>query len=674
MPDTPIDDVPADDSEAARELSRREFGKLTFGVLAVAGGVGMAAAADLAANNAAAAEVDAARRILGLWEPRSLSGHGNNVAHPEWGTANTIYPRVAPAAYIDGIHQPPTGPNARWISNRIFNDTGVLIYSARNISTWGFVWGQFVDHTIALRRGRRQTGEDGELANIPTDPADPIEEFRNDLDVVFVNRSIPADGTGETTPRDQTNQLSSYLDAVTVYGEEEGRLNWMREGPADGDMSKSGARLLLRDGYLPRRNHRGNPDTAPSMVFGAMPDPAQAIVAGDQRANENPMLSATQTLFAREHNRIVSLLPADMPAEDKFQIARAVVIAEQQYITYHEYLPSLGVRLPRYTGYKPSVDTGVTNEFATVGYRAHSMISPQLELETEAARYSAETIDWLRSLGVKFTVQGDKVKIIAPHGYATFFQPDLIERLQLGPVLQGIGLTPMCENNELIINRIRSLVAPVTETTQAVNDLAAVDVERGRDHGLPYYNDLRRAYGLAPRTSFREITGEDSEEFPADPLLTPGDEINDLRSLDFVELYDLNGRPTTAAANNATRGVRRTPLAARLKAVYGGDLEKIDAFVGMVCEAHVAGTEFGELQLAIWRRQFAALRDGDRFFYEHNPLLRFIRRTFGIDYRTTLGDLIARNTDIPRRQLARNVFFARRGQGPVDDYGDDAAD
>ena len=29
----------------------------------------------------------------------------------------------------------------------------------------------------------------------------------------------------------------------------------------------------------------------------------------------------------------------------------------------------------------------------------------------------------------------------------------------------------------------------------------------------------------------------------------------------------------------------------------------------------------GELNNAMWRKQFAALRDGDRFFYAHDPVL-----------------------------------------------------
>ena len=71
-------------------------------------------------------------------------------------------------------------------------------------------------------------------------------------------------------------------------------------------------------------------------------------------------------------------------------------------------------------------------------------------------------------------------------------------------------------------------------------------------------------------------------------------------------------------------GIRRSTTAARLQALYG-DVDELDSFVGMAAEQHVAGTEFGELQLAIWKKQFEALRDGDRFFYGTDPLLRLDR-------------------------------------------------
>src|SRR5207244_2008449 len=82
---------------------------------------------------------------------------------------------------------------------------------------------------------------------------------------------------------------------------------------------------------------------------------------------------------------------------------------------------------------------------------------------------------------------------------------------------------------------------------------------------------------------------------------------------------------------------------ARLKAVYG-DVGKLDAFTGMLAERHVLGAEFGELQLALWRRQFEALRDGDRFFYAHDPAVALIERDYGLSARRTLAQVIRDNT------------------------------
>ena len=69
-------------------------------------------------------------------------------------------------------------------------------------------------------------------------------------------------------------------------------------------------------------------------------------------------------------------------------------------------------------------------------------------------------------------------------------------------------------------------------------------------------------------------------------------------------------------------------------------MNKVDAFVGMVSEKHVPGTEFGPLQLAMWTRQFTALRDGDRFFYANDPVLDQIQHDYGITYKVTLSQLI----------------------------------
>ncbi|HCT75806.1 MAG TPA: peroxidase, partial [Micromonosporaceae bacterium] len=339
-------------------------------------------------------------------------------------------------------------------------------------------------------------------------------------------------------------------------------------------------------------------------------------------------------------------------------------IAEQQYITYREFLPAMGVNLPRYQGYNPFRNANLGNEFATVGYRAHSQIHGEFELETDLDRYTQADLDAMRAQGIEIAIVGDEVELAIPLNVA-FFNPNLLNRVQLGPMLQGIGLESQYKNEEQIDNQLRSVLFQIPvpgnpecldgptlpQCFRGVVDLGAIDIERGRDHGMPSYNQLRRAYGLPARTSFAAITGEASEAFP------PGTGINNPNSLDFTSLTDINGNPVPIGEDDAVTFTRRSPLAARLKAIYGS-VDKVDAFAGMVAEPHVAGSEFGELQLAIWTKQFAALRDGDRFYFENDPSLSFIRHAFGIDYRHSLAEIIAANTDIPLSDLNPNVFLA----------------
>jgi hypothetical protein len=188
-----------------------------------------------------------------------------------------------------------------------------------------------------------------------------------------------------------------------------------------------------------------------------------------------------------------------------------------------------------------------------------------------------------------------------------------------------------------------------------VVDLGAIDLARGRDHGMETYNQMRNAYGLSSKTSFTAITGESTDVFPNDPLLTKGNEINDPNCLDITAAFDINGNPTTVDADNATRVVRRCTVAAKLKAIYGS-VNNLDAFVGMMAEKHIAGSELGQLQQAIWADQFGAARDGDRFFYQNDPLQSYIRNNFGVDSRKTLAQVIALNTDVPAASLPANVF------------------
>jgi hypothetical protein len=591
---------------------------------------------------------------------RTLDGSGNNALHPDWGQAGTQYVRVAPANYADGIKAMVPGPPTRYVSNRVFNDRGQNLFSEHAISQWGWTWGQFMDHDFGLRDERP-----AEHAPIAFNDYDPLEDFQNDFGAIDFFRTPAAPGTGVTTPRQHINTISSYIDGSGVFGVTNDRLEWLREGPVDGNMANNGPRLMLPGNYLPRADARGNASTAPPMdlMGGLMATPSRAVVAGDVRANENIALTATHTLFAREHNRIVAALPSLLSAEDKFQIARRVVGAEEQYVTYHEFLPALGVNLADYHGYDPTANSALGNEFAVVGYRAHSMVHGEFEVIVKAGIYSAQQLDAFRAQGITVEQVDDQVTLVIPLTVA-FGNPDLLVQVGESQALQSLSGERQYKNDEQIDNALRSVLfqvpkpgipdpsvcgSPVInpDCFTGVVDLGAIDVERARDHGMPSYNNLRRAYGLAPTTSFTAITGESTASFPSDPLIDSSNPIDDPNILDFVKLFDAEGNPiplgSEEAQEDAVVGIRRTTLAARLKAIYGS-VDKVDAFVGMVSEKHVAGTEFGELQLAIWKKQFEALRDGDRFFYLNDPVLTQIKLLYGIDYQHTLGEIIRMNT------------------------------
>ena len=478
----------------------RRSGKRRFRIAILAGitaVVPVAVAGPAAADDGGVSDAP----ILGAWEAQSLSGVNNNPFAPGIGSANTRYLRIGPARYADGRSQPVTGPDARAVSNRIFNDANVNVFSERGVTQWGNVWGQFVDHNVGHRE------ENGTAANMPFNAADPMESFVNTLGVIPFNRSAAAPGTGVSNARQHLNTENSFLDAEAVYGPADSRLDWLRDGTVDGNPDNNTGSLLLPGNYLPRADARGNPAAAPTMAVDGrlIGNPARAVVAGDVRANEQAALTAVQTLFAREHNRVVATLPAGLSAQDKFQLARAVVIAEVQYITYNEFLPAMGVSLPTYQGYNPYLDPSVAHEFATVGYRAHSFIHGEIETDTNASRYSQATLDALEAQGVEVEVDGADVTIAVPDN-VLFFNPDLVEQIQLGPIMTGLSGESDYRNDETIDNQLRSILfrIPVSGNPECLDgpelpqcfdgvlDLGAIDMQRGRDHGMPSYNQMRQ--------------------------------------------------------------------------------------------------------------------------------------------------------------------------------------
>jgi hypothetical protein len=315
-----------------------------------------------------------------------------------------------------------------------------------------------------------------------------------------------------------------------------------------------------------------------------------------------------------------------------------------------------------------------------VGYRVHSQIHGEFEADFEAGEFTDAQLNTFRAEGVEVDGTAAAGGELAIPTSVSFFFPELLEQLGLNKMLLLLGDEPQYNNDQQIDDQLRSTLFQIpTSINQecisdpaadsscfnVVNDLGAIDVQRGRDHGTGTYNQLRATYGLPAKSTFTGITGESTDAFPA------GSDINNPNQLDVVQLFDRDGNSlvvgSEAGNTTAVRDVRRATTAARLKAIYGGNVNAVDGFVGAIAEKHIPGTEFGELELAIWTKQFTALRDGDRFFFENDlSTLNNIRNTYGIDFRKRLSDIIALNTDADTATAVHdNVFLVAEDDLPA---------
>ena len=403
-------------------------------------------------------------------ENRSIDGTGNNLAHPTWGSAGSNFARVARAAYVDGISVPDIfgRPNPQAVSNAVFRQMEP-VPSARRLSGYVFAFGQLITHDI-------QQTVSGSTESI---------EFRIPAgDDIFppgarvsLTRSIfdPATGTDRENPREQVNFATSFLDGSAIYGADELTASVLRGGPANpgarlrtsNDINGDGQNLLPRDAFGP----------VPSALF----------VAGDDRANENIVLTCMHTLFMREHNRLVDELMLKHPtwtAEELYQRARKIVGAELQSITYNEFLPALlGASAPGpLAEYDPTVEPAALNEFAAVFLRVgHTMLTDEFKRVQNDGQPSADGPVFLEEAFVAPTL--------------------LTTSTDLDEFLKGLSVTVQEETDLGLVFGIRVAL------------LGAIDIQRARDHGIPDYNSLREAYGLTRVSSFAEITSdEDSQQ------------------------------------------------------------------------------------------------------------------------------------------------------------------
>lgn len=503
-------------------------------------------------------------------EYRNIDGSGNNADDATLGQTHTQLLRVSDADYGDGISSMggEDRPSAREISNAVFEQT-TSDGNANGSSDFLWMWGQFIDHDMSLT----PSSDDADAAAPIAVPmgCPYFDPDGTGMETIRFSRSEYDEATGTSTDnvREHENEITPFIDASNVYGSDQVRADALRND--DGTM-------VMSDGDLMGFNTEQLDNEGTS-------DP-RAFLAGDSRANENVALTSIHTLFAREHNRLVeelSEINPDWDGDTLYEEAKKLVEAEIQIITYEEFLPELlgEDAIPEYRGYDSEVDPQIATEFSTAAFRiGHTLLSSTIMRVNEDGSESEYGHLELRD---------------------AFFRPDrLIIEGGIEDTLRGAAVSQAEAVDTQIIDDVRNFL--FGDPGDGGFDLASLNIQRGRDHGLADYNAMREAYGLERAESFADITTD------ADLQQT------------LEDLY--------------------------------GSIDNIDAYVGGLAEDPVEGSQLGELFHTVVVDQFVRSRDGDSYWYEN----RLTADEMLLVQDASLAAIIERNSDVEHMQ--DDVFTA----------------
>ncbi|XP_076035339.1 salivary peroxidase/catechol oxidase-like [Oratosquilla oratoria] len=433
---------------------------------------------------------------------RAFNGYCNNVQNPKWGNANTRFLRFLPANYGDGVSVPRQAvsgdflPSARVISLTIHGDEDA---SHKYMTAVASAFGEFLTHDLShtpqmagyIGQRLRCCGVNfndfhPECYPIRLPDNDPIYSPLKERCQEYV-RSGTAPRTGCTLgPREQINQVTSFLDGSVIYGsskEESDELRAHTGGLLKVQRGPGSTQILVDD--------ENQVDCRSSS------SKYKCFKSGDVRVNEHIGLATFHQLFVREHNRLATLLAeinTHWSDEQIFQESRRILGAELQHVTYTEYLPAIlgqgivekyGLEPQQsgfFTGYDININAGVAN---AVGAAALQFVASMM------------------SNNVEYFKDGEKVgeRPIVDTFYSPF---DLYERGQFDRVLEGL-ITAHSQNEDPAISESMTNKMFMDSRSGAGLDLAAQIIQQGRDHGIDGYNKWRNFCGLPKVSKFDEL-------------------------------------------------------------------------------------------------------------------------------------------------------------------------
>uniref|UniRef100_A0A671FLI2 Thyroid peroxidase n=1 Tax=Rhinolophus ferrumequinum TaxID=59479 RepID=A0A671FLI2_RHIFE len=526
--------------------------------------------------------------------------------HPRWGASNTALARWLPPTYEDGVSEPRGWnphflyngfplPPVREVTRQVIEVPNEAVTDDEHYSDLLTVWGQYISHDIAftpqtwgsecLYWAARTRADQSFLSRQLPDNA----SLTGGTACLPFYRSAAACGTGAqgaffgnlstANPRQQMNGLTSFLDASTVYGSSPAVEKQLRNWTSSEGLLRVNARHQdAGRAYLPF--------VPPHAPLACAPEPgtqgrAPCFLAGDSRASEVPSLTALHTLWLREHNRLASSLKALNPhwsADTTYQEARKGLACSPFSVLGPE---AVRQHVGPYQGYDAAVDPTVSNVFSTAAFRfGHATVHPLV-----------------RRLDARFQEHPDLPQLPLQD---TFFSPwRLLKEGGLDPLVRGLLARPakLQVQDQLMNDELTERLFVLSSS--GTFDLASLNLQRGRDHGLPGYNEWREFCGLARLQTRADLSSAMASGSMADRLL------------------DLYKHP-----------------------------DNIDVWLGGLAEALLPGARTGPLFACLIGRQMKALRNGDWFWWENSHVFTEAQRREL--QRHSLSRVICDNTGLPR--------------------------
>lgn len=490
---------------------------------------------------------------------RQPDGSFESVEQPMMGALETRYSRNAPLHMVWPDTANILNPNPRLVSQALMaRDT---FKPAKILNVLAAAWIQFQVHDWTHH------GKNEPAAVAPPYTLDKVKDdpWPNDDPItVLQSRRDPTYDPDSGLPPTYRNSVTHWWDASQVYG----------SGAAEVAKGRSGS-----DGKL-KMSTEGGLDILPL-------DPDLTFDIDLTGVNENYWvgLSVLHNVFAKEHNAICEMLKLHNPTWsddqlfDKARLINAALIAKIHTVEwtpailptpvlheamYADWYGVFGGALDGALGFTKNdfitgapgsktdqfdVPFSITEEFVSV-YRLHSLIPD----------------DW------QFRAPGN-----APVGEHRDFQQvtgrhtrPLVHELGWNDIIYSLGTSYpgaiTMHNFPVTLQRF------VRENTRVI-DLAATDLLRDRERGVPRYNDFRDMLHRGRVRTFEQLTGADQPG--ADPV--------------------------------------RRQWAEEIREVYGGEIDMVDTQIGLLAEPFPQGFGFSDTAFRIFVLMAPRRLKSDRF-------------------------------------------------------------